>query len=158
MCFVTSYTAIIIAPFVFEGQYVSVWVKVTGTPSWNAGARSSFSATFLGLPFSVPGFSTVFLHTQTFSSDGWNQLRELVQVSAAGPLFSYGGGLDTTNCRYQAPVSGIYMVSANLKLKQATRVNAEFILNVAIDKSPGTYTYLNGINDYVLRSTSLGSE
>ena len=137
---------------------MSVWVKVTGTPSWSVGDKSSFSIMFLGLPFSVPGFSAVFSSTHTFTVDGWNKLTGLSPVSATGPLFYYGGGLDVANCRYQIPVSGIYIVSANLKLKQAVRHNAEFILNVAIDNNPGKSTYLNGINDYVLRSVSLGSE
>ena len=131
---------------------------MTGTPSWSVGYRSSFSVTLLGLPFSVPGFSTVFSSTQTFTLDDWNQLTGLSTVSASGPFFHYGGGLDVTYGKYQAPVAGMYMVSANLKLKQATRPNAEFIANIAIDNNPGSTTYLNGMNDYVLRSVSLGSE
>lgn len=100
----------------------------------------------------------MFSSTQTFRTDGWHQLKGLLPVSGSGPLFHYGGGLDTVDGRYQAPIAGIYLVSANLKLKQATQLNAEFILNVAVDNSPGTSTYLNGINDYVSRSISLGSE
>ena len=100
----------------------------------------------------------MFSSTRTFTASGWNQLTGLSEIGATGPLFYYGGGLDVTNCRYQAPVSGIYIVSANLKLKQATKLNAEFILNVAIDNNPGSSLYLNGINDYVLRSVSLGNE
>lgn len=145
-------------PLCFAGEFISVWAKVTGTPSWSVGDKSSFSVTFLGLPFSVPGFSTVFASTKTFTTNGWHQITGLTPVTSPGSLFHYGGGLDSTNCKYQAPLAGIYNVHANLKLKQATSLNAEFILNVAVDNTPGSTTYLNGINDYILRSASLGSE
>ena len=112
----------------------------------------------MGLPFAVPGFSAVFSTTKSFNSDGWHQLKYLLTIDSDSPLFHYGGGLDLTNCKYQAPISGLYIVNANLKLKRAARVGAEFTANVAIDNNPGSTTYLNGINDFVARSIVLGSE
>lgn len=112
----------------------------------------------MGLPFAVPGFSAVFSTTKTFTFDGWHSLKDLLAISSDSPQFHYGGGLDFTNCKYKVPISGLYIVNANLKLKRAATVTAEFTANVAIDNNPGSTTYLNGMNDFVARSVSLGSE
>ena len=137
---------------------MSVLVKVFGTSSWSVGDKSSFSVTFLGLPFSVPGFSAVLSSTRSYSTDAWHQIKGLLPVSSSGPLFYYGGGLDVADCKYRVPESGLYAVSANLKLKKATTLNAEFTINVAVDGNPRSAQYTNGLTDFVARSTSLGSE
>ena len=132
--------------------------KVTGTSSWSVADKSSFSLAFIGMPFSVPGFSAVFSSTRTFSSDGWHQMQGLLVPGSTGTMFHYGGGLDAANCKYRVPLPGLYVVSANMKLKSATRVGAKFTANIALDSNPGSFSYLNGMNDYISRSTSLGSE
>ncbi len=126
--------------------------------SWSVGVKSSFSVAFLGLPFSVPGFSAVLASTLTYTTDGWHQVKGLLAVASSGSLFSYGGGLDLTECKYTVPLSGLYIVSANLKLKRAATIGAEFIVNVAVDERPGSKLYLNGLNDFVKRTVSLGTQ
>eukprot|EP00794_Sanderia_malayensis_P016063 gene16063-17686_t len=141
-----------------KGDYVSVHVKSSGTSSWFVSAKSSFSLVYLGLPFSVPGFSAVLSSTKTYSTDAWHEVKGLLSGQPSHPLFYYGGGLDYADCKYTVPVSGLYVVGANLKLKRATTVGAEFTANIAIDNSPAATERLNGLNDFVERTVSLGNQ
>ena len=86
---------------------------------------------------------------------GWHELGRWKAPTETGPLFSYGGGFNPETGKYTATISGLYMVTANIKLMQASALNSEFILNAAIDGSPSSFTYTNAITDFVVASQTV---
>ena len=48
-----------------------------------------------------------------------------------------------------APKSGFYIISAGIKMIQASAVGSSFTLNVAVNGNPSSYQYQNGIQDYL---------
>lgn len=46
-------------------------------------------------------------------------------------------------------MDGFYLVSANVKLQEASEKGSEFKLNIALNGNPGSYTDQNGLQDYL---------
>ena len=50
---------------------------------------------------------------------------------------------------YVVPESGLYLVSASLKLQDASSKLSSFTLNIAANGDPSTFTNQNGIQDFI---------
>jgi len=50
---------------------------------------------------------------------------------------------------YVAPLDGFYLVSASVKVQDGSLKDSKNILNIALNGDPSSYSFQNGLQDYM---------
>eukprot|EP01051_Picozoa_sp_SAG22_P000590 SAG22_NODE_17_length_32684_cov_34.234095_3_plen_4499_part_00 len=100
------------------GDYISVWVYADEDVNFRLSSQSSFSCAHLD---SNVGFGADLADTQSVLSLGWAELGgwEVSGSGGRGGLFAVGAGFDSISGRFTAPVTGVYLAAAQLRLDSA---------------------------------------
>nr|XP_047131310.1 uncharacterized protein LOC100203610 [Hydra vulgaris] len=137
------------ALFIKKDSYVNVYVMIENDNSWSIDIDSTFSMVFLGYQTNIFGVTTVLTNSLAYTTSGWFKIGKWKSQTAAGPFFDFGGGFNPDTGDFVAPKAGFYIVSAGIKMVQASAVGSTFTLNVAVNGNPSTFQYQNGIQDYL---------
>ncbi|XP_065643565.1 uncharacterized protein LOC124805807 isoform X6 [Hydra vulgaris] len=137
------------ALFIKKDSYVNVYVMIENDNSWSIDIDSTFSMVFLGYQTNIFGVTTVLTNSLAYTTSGWFKIGKWKSQPVAGPFFDFGGGFNPDTGDFVAPKAGFYIVSAGIKMVQASAVGSSFTLNVAVNSNPSTLQYQNGIQDYL---------
>eukprot|EP00930_Biecheleria_cincta_P056248 TRINITY_DN423_c1_g3_i1.p1 TRINITY_DN423_c1_g3~~TRINITY_DN423_c1_g3_i1.p1 ORF type:complete len:2561 (-),score=411.03 TRINITY_DN423_c1_g3_i1:97-7755(-) len=102
--------------YLTAGQYVSVFVYSSSDTNWYVDSESGFAAYFIGA--TVAGFHADLSESLHVSSAGWYSIGSW-RTSGLAALFDSGNHFDETQGTFRAPSSGLYHVSANVRLDSA---------------------------------------
>ena len=133
-----SYLTLHVAGIVYlrRGQVLTLGVLSYSDTNWRLYARTSFYAARLStsaLP-SLQGFSVEKGNNQVISkATGWFEVTGW--RSDSSQLFDLNQGFTLTSGRYTAPVAGIYICAANIRLD---KVNSPYVRQVIVVNGGGT--------------------
>ena len=50
---------------------------------------------------------------------------------------------------YVAPIDGLYLATASVKIQDGSLTDSAFLMTIAIDGNPSTFNHRNGMQDYI---------
>ncbi len=129
------------------GDQLSLFAYKSSALDWEIDVKSGFSITYVGPDWAVYGFHAVLANDQVVTSpgqfeiDGWT-------VNSANTAMTYKNNIGFSSKRYTSPIDGVYVVSANLYLRNISIPGAA--------SGTGLFTLQAFVNG--LQSTSIGLE